>query len=139
MVGIEPLIRSVVPNPVYSETFSELAVIPGYGANTLQVKHDFRDRGAKAIIIHSIVCSVPTTGVVATNLCIVKDNFNKILLKFYQHSSFNGMYALNHVIIASGINLQFVGQNNTTSVTSLLITVQWQYVYNTESKPLKIQ
>lgn len=133
MNGAYQLIKSIVPNPVFSETFSELAV-PDLTNSFLQVFHDFRDRGARCIIVHSIVVSIATFATVS-NVCIVKDNFNKILMKFFTDGSMSGLYSFKHVIGASSIKLTF----NVPSFedVSLFFTVQYQYVYDAESKVLK--
>ena len=132
MTGIEPLIKSVVPNPVFSETFSEAGVF--VDVNTLNVKHDFRNRGAKLIVIHSIICSVDPA-LAGSNVCIVSDNFNKTLMQFFIHTSMGGAYTFEHIIIASEINLTFLGAG---AGNAIRFTVQYQYVYDAESKVLKL-
>jgi small-conductance mechanosensitive channel len=134
MEGIHPLIKSIVPNPVYSETFTELAV-PDPTVTFQQLVHDFRERGARAIIIHSIVCSISPTAV-GTDVCTVTDNYNRTVLQFYIDKSFSGFLNFSHVIIASEINLKFVGVGIGANIA--LFTVQYQYVYDTESKVLKL-
>lgn len=134
MVGIEPLIKSIVPNPVYSETFTELAA-PAPSVTFQQLKRDYRDQGAKAIIIHSIICSV-SPAALGTDICIIKDNYNKILLEFFIDKSFSGMFHFGHVIKASEINLIITGVGIATNIA--LFTVQYQFVYDSESKVLKI-
>lgn len=128
--GIESRIKSLVPIPVYSQVITSLNGVNGGGF--LEINNDFMDRGAKCIILHSIILGISNNvGAVYT----LTDGFNNVLLKFQATNAvqMNGCYNLNYIIESSRIKL--------TLDSSLplvdFFTAQYQYVYNQESKLLK--
>lgn len=124
-------IRQIVPNPVYSDYMSFASI--ENPKNPLQhiVNEDFTKRGAKLIILRSVV--LYNINSAAANISFV-ETFNQTLIQYnaVNGNTMNGFYKFDYVIHSRLLFLKLIFTDKIAGA----FTAQVQYVYDQESKTL---